>query len=131
MRPDTRHAAIASPTNTRDQYSNGPVLTSVGYTRVSHSAENATARPMGTRTRPAVRCQPERRRRRPAENWKAPSSEYAVALTMWTIRATGTSGWWASCGMWVEPVDRSVSRTAPAATGTRDSETRAEGTRQV
>ena len=54
-----------------------------------------------------------------------------MALTMWTTSATGIAGWWASSGMNVVPVDRSVSRSDPATTGTRDRATRTIGTRQV
>src|SRR6476469_8159647 len=78
--------------------------------------------------RPARRCQERCRRRRPAENWKAPNIAKTMALTMSITTGSGDAEKWGLAGSTVDPVAKSTRRSEPARTGMVP---RAIGTRHV
>src|SRR2546429_3277166 len=78
----------------------------------------AAAMPLGTRTRPAMRCQRGRWRRKPAANWKAPTTQNVLALKMCTSTGTGMAKKRWLSGVTGPPLANWVTRSAPARTGT-------------
>ena len=99
-----------------------------GQNCVIHNAENATARPSTTSTRPALRCHLGWRRRSADENWKAPRTAYSTAQTMCTTTGAGEAVTPGFAGITCGPPATSIKRKEPLIAGTRTRATSANGT---